>query len=203
MPLAWQRLSADEELPVRRRPFAHGGHPNARCRYDRSGRDVTAVAVDALRFLLYTGTRKSEALRLKWEHVHGDRAVLPNSKSGPRTIWLASPVRAVLAGRQRSTNCPWVFASPCGGPATVDREWNAIREAAGLPTLRIHDLCHSHAAVAVNGGEGLRVVAGLLGHADIATTFGYAHLAEGSVFDAANRVSRGLADMLDGEETDR
>ena len=62
------------------------------------------------------------------------------------------------------------------------------------------DLRHAHAAVAVNGGEGLRVVAGLLGHADIATTFGYAHLAERSVFDAANRVSRGLADMLaDGE----
>ena len=35
------------------------------------------VAVSALRFLLYTGARKSEALRLKWEHVHGDRAVLP------------------------------------------------------------------------------------------------------------------------------
>ena len=155
------------------------------------------VAVAALRFLLYTGACKSEALRLKWEHVHGDRAVLPDSKTGPRTIWLASPVRAVLASRQRRTNCPWVFASPCGGPATVDREWNAIRKAAGLPTLRIHDLRHQHAAVAVNG------VAGLLGHADIATTFGYAHLAEGSVFDAANRVSRGLADMLDGGEAGR
>ena len=82
----------------------------------------------------------------------------------------------------------------------MDREWNAVRAAAGLPTLRIHDLRHSHAAVAVNSGEGLRVVAGLLGHADIETTFGYALLAEGSVFDAANRVSRGLADMLDGGE---
>ena len=40
------------------------------------------VAVAALRFLLYTGARKSEALRLKWEHVHGDRAVLPDSKTG-------------------------------------------------------------------------------------------------------------------------
>ena len=161
------------------------------------------VAVAVVRFLLYTGARKSEALRLKWEHVHGDRAVLPDSKTGPRTIWLASPARAVLAARQRRTNCPWVFASPRGGPATVDKEWNAIRAAAGLPTLRLHDLRHSLAAVAVNGGEGLRTVAGLLGHADIKTTFGYAHLAEGSVFDAANRVSRGLADMLDGGEAGR
>ena len=161
------------------------------------------VAVAALRFLLYTGARKSEALRLKWEYVHGDRAVLPDSKTGPRTLWLPSPARAVLAAQQRRTNCPWVFPSPCGGPATVDKAWNAIRTAAGLPTLRIHDLRHSHAAVAVGGGEGLRVVAGLLGHADIKTTFGYAHLAEDSVFDAANRVSRGLADMLDGGEAGR
>ena len=168
--------------------------------------DATAewpVAVAVVRFLLYTGARKSEALRLKWEHVHGDRAVLPDSKTGPRTLWLASPARAVLAARQRRTNCPWVFASPCGGPATVDKAWNAIRTAAGLPTLRIHDLRHAHAAVAVGGGEGLRVVAGLLGHADIKTTFGYAHLAEDSVFEAANRVSRGLADMLDGGEAGR
>ncbi len=160
------------------------------------------VAVAVVRFLLYTGARKSEALRLKWEHVHGNRAVLPDSKTGPRTLWLASPARAVLAGQPRRADCPWVFASAGGGPANVDREWNAIRAAAGLPTLRLHDLRHSHAAVAVGGGEGLRTVAGLLGHADIKTTFGYAHLAEDSVFDAANRVSRGLADMLDGGEAD-
>ncbi|MYA96669.1 MAG: tyrosine-type recombinase/integrase, partial [Nitrospinae bacterium] len=115
------------------------------------------VAVAALRFLLYTGARKSEALRLKWEHVHGDRAVLPDSKTGPRTLWLASPARAVLAAQQRRTDCPWVFPSSCDEPATVDKAWNAIRAAAGLPTLRIHDLGHSHAAVAVGGGEGLRV----------------------------------------------
>ena len=160
------------------------------------------VAVAALRFLLYTGARKSEALKLKWEHVHGDRAVLPDSKTGPRSIWLASPARAVLAALSRRNDCPWVFASPRGKPVSLDKEWNAIRESAGLPKLRIHDLRHSHAAVAVGGGEGLRVVAGLLGHTDIKTTFGYAHLAEHSVFEAANRVSRGLADMLDGGEAD-
>ena len=161
------------------------------------------VAVAALRFLLYTGARKSEASRLKWEHVHGDRAVLPDSKTGPRTIWLASPARAILAALTRRDDCPWVFASPRGNPISLWYPWQAIRAKAGLGSLRIHDLRHSHAAVAVNDGEGLRVVAGLLGHADIKTTFGYAHLAEDSVFDAANRVSRGLADMLDGGEASR
>ena len=162
-------------------------------------------AVAAIRLLVLTGCRHSEIVSLRWDDVDrtADELRLPDSKTGPRMIWLAPPARAVLAARPRCSNCPWVFASPCGGPATVDREWNAIRAAAGLPTLRIHDLRHSHAAVAVGGGEGLCVVAGLLGHADIKTTFGYAHLAEDSVFDAANRVSRGLADMLDGAEAGR
>ncbi|MDE0029564.1 MAG: integrase, partial [Deltaproteobacteria bacterium] len=44
------------------------------------------IAVAALRFLLYTGARKSEALRLRWEDVHGDHAVLSDSKTGPHTI---------------------------------------------------------------------------------------------------------------------
>ena len=85
----------------------------------------------------------------------------------------------------------------------MDKAWNAVRAAVGLPTLCIQDLRRSHAAAAVNSGEGLRVVAGLLGHADIATTFGNAHLVEGSVFEAADRVSRGLADMYDGGEVGR
>ena len=53
--------------------------------------------------------------------------------------------------------------------------------------------------MAVGTGEGLRIVAGLLGHADIETTFGYAHLTEEAVFAAANRVSRTLAGALDGK----
>ena len=159
------------------------------------------VAVAALRFLLYTGARKSEALTLRWEHIHGDRAVLPDSKTGPRTIRLAEPARAVLGAQPRRGGCPWVFASADGTPVSVGKAWKAVRKAAGLDGLRIHDCRHNFAAVAVAGGEDLRIVAGLLGHADIKTTFGYTHLAEATVFDAADRVSRVLADALDGAST--
>ena len=127
------------------------------------------VAVAVVRFLLFTGARKSEALRLRWAHVHGDRAVLPDSKTGPRTLWLATPARAVLAGLPRRAGCPWVFAGETGQPVPVNPAWHTIRAAAGLGRLRLHDLRHSHAAVAVNDGLDLRIVAGLLGHADIAT----------------------------------
>ena len=110
---------------------------------------------------------KSEALGLRWEHIHGDRAVLPDSKSGPRTIWLASLARTILAALPRREGCPWVFASDDGKAVFIEKPWQVIRRKAGLGSLRIHDLRHSHAAVAVSTGEGLRIVASLLGHADI------------------------------------
>ena len=129
--------------------------------------------------------------------------MLCDRKTGPRTIWLASPARAILASRPRRGDCPWVFASSAGTPVVVDRAWKKVKAAAGLAGLRPHDLRHTHAAVAVNGGTDLRIVAGLLGHADINATFGYAHLAEAPVRDAATRVSRNLAAMLDaGERND-
>ena len=90
-----------------------------------------------------------------------------------------------------------MFASDDGKAVSIEKPWRVIRCKAGLASLRLRDLRHSHAAVAVSSGEGLRIVAGLLGHADIETTFGNAHLAEEAVFAAANRVSRTLADALD------
>ena len=82
---------------------------------------VHPVAVAALRFLLYTGARKSEALGLKWEHVHDDRAVLPDSKTGARTIWLAAPARALLAALPRAQRRPAGVRVP-HGQAGPDRE---------------------------------------------------------------------------------
>ena len=113
------------------------------------------VGVAVVRFLLFTGARKSEALRLRWEHVHGDRGVLPDSKSGPRTIWLATPTRAVVAAQPRRNGCPWVFACDDGRALSIEKPWQVIRKKAGLGSLRLHDHRHSHAAVAVGtGGDG-------------------------------------------------
>ena len=97
----------------------------------------------------------------------------------------------------RRAGCSWVFASAKRESVTLDPDWHAIRRAAGLGGLRLHDLRHSHATVVVNGGLGFLIFAELLRHADVKMTHGYAHIAEGPVFAAADGVSGRLASMLE------
>lgn len=65
-----------------------------------------------------------------------------------------------------------------------------------LPRFRLHDLRHSFASVGAGLGIDLRILAGLLGHADYSSTLGYAHLARAPVAKAAERVSRRLAQAM-------
>ena len=63
----------------------------------RRAQKVDPVAVAVIRFLALTGARKSEARLLTWDMIDGPRAALPDSKTGPRAIWLGQPVRELLA----------------------------------------------------------------------------------------------------------
>jgi integrase len=69
--------------------------------------------------------------------------------------------------------------------------WNPARQAAGLGTVRIHDLRHAHASWLLAGGADLQVVKERLGHASIATTEKYLHslpTADETALDALSRI---------------
>ena len=55
-------------------------------------------------------------------------------------------------------------------------------------SVRIHDLRHTMASQAVMAGENLPQVGKLLGHRRHETTAGYAHLADGHLVEAAEKV---------------
>jgi integrase len=145
---------------------------------------------DAVRLLLLTGARRSEILGLTWDLIAGPRAVPEDSKSGPRTIWLNAPAREILDARREASASPYVFPSPrIDGPLTMDAPWRVILKEAGLSGIRVHDLRHHFASVAVSNGIDIRLVGQLLGHRDIDSTLGYAHLATGALTKSASRVS--------------
>ena len=149
-------------------------------------------AAAALRLLTLTGCRSGEILGLRWDDV--DRAAgelrLRRTKTGARMVPLTPAVEAVLAGIARADGNPWVIAGRRPGTRmkSLTADWHRIRARAGLDDVRIHDLRHSYATRALAAGESLAMIARLLGHADIASTLRYAHLARGTERASAARV---------------
>ena len=144
-----------------------------------------------IRLLLLTGCRKSEIVTLGWSDYREGRLFLPDSKTGPRTVWLSSPARAVLDGLPRQGK--WVFPSPQRqGPVSApvfERFWSRVREEAEIADVRLHDLRHTYASIAVMQGESVTTTGRLLGHNDPGTTLKYAHLSDRSVREAADALA--------------
>ena len=153
--------------------------------------------VAAVRLLLLTGCRKSEILTLQWSSYREGRLYLPDSKTGPRTVWLCEGARVVLDRLPRSSG--WVF--PVSGLRTpwlwLDPFWRGAREEAGLRDVRLHDTRHSYASMALLGGESVRTVGRLLGHENASTTLKYAHLSDATVHEAVET----LSPVLSGRRT--
>jgi integrase len=77
--------------------------------------------------------------------------------------------------------------------------WRAVRAAAGLAGLRLHDLRHSFASVGVGVGLTLPLIGGLLGHRTPQTTNRYAHLSHDPLRVAAEQIGERLAAALGGK----
>ena len=155
-------------------------------------------AAAAIRLLLFTGARSSEIAGLRWDWIRGTRAVLPDSKTGPKAIQLPPPARAVLACLPRKGR--FVFPNKAGtGPMTdLGLRWQKLRDLAGLRDVRIHDCRHTFASHAVMSGLDLYTVGRLLGHADVASTERYAHLADSHVREAAGRIGAIVNEAMTG-----
>ena len=143
-----------------------------------------------IRLLLLTGCRSQEIVSLRWAEYREGHIHLTDSKTGPRMVWLSSPVRRILNGLPRRST--WVFPSTRTrghiSSSRAGRFWTSIRAEAGLSDVRLHDLRHTYASFAVMQGENILTVGRLLGHNDPATTLKYTHLADGMVAEAAETV---------------
>jgi integrase len=164
------------------------------------GRSPYIVA--AIKLLVFTGARLSEILNLEWEWIDFERgeARLPDSKTGAKTLHLPAPALAVLTDLPRVEGNPYVIVGNVAGARLVNLEkpWRAIRRAAGLDDVRLHDLRHAFASVAASSGMGLPIIGKMLGHTQAATTHRYAHLASDPVKAAAATVARKIADAMQG-----
>ena len=147
-----------------------------------------------------SGLRVSELLGLKVEAVRRDPAYLiVRGKGGKERLAPLNPaareaIKAWLTARDaklkgkdgskpEAPDSPWLFpSSGRTGHLTPRRFAQLLDEAAitaGIDPARVspHVLRHAFATHLLEGGADLRVVQALLGHADIATTQIYTHVA--------------------------
>ena len=123
---------------------------------------------------LYAGLRRSELLRLKWEHVDFERGFLhvrgQTKNYQERSIPLHQKVRGSLMSLQRRSD--YVFPSPGGKQADVSKV-DRLRRKHELPGW--HSLRHAFATRLLQSGADLETVRVLMGHRNLQTTARYLH----------------------------
>jgi len=150
------------------------------------------------RLLLFTGCRLNEILTLKWEHVDFENGLLllPDSKTGQKTVVLSAPAFQLLSEAPRVADNPYVIAASrrsngggYGHATNISRVWERVRTPAGLSDVHVHDLRHTFASVGAGRNLGLPMIGALLGHTQAQTTQRYAHLAADPMRQAANLIA--------------
>jgi integrase len=168
-------------------------------------------AANALRLLLFTGSREGEVLRADWEQFDLERGVWTKPSHNTKQkkvehVPLSADVLALLTSMKPKETGPLFPGVDGGARTTLRRPWVQACKAVGLvtttevkgkrkprtkyhPTVRIHDLRHSFASHLVSSGVSLQIVGKLMGHTQAATTMRYAHLQDEALRAATNRLS--------------
>ncbi len=161
--------------------------------------------------LAMTGMRRGEALGLRWQDIdiaHRRAAVqqtlvavgyepqlsTPKTHRGQRVVALDDRTVEVLERhREKMGQHGLVFRDSDGTalhPCRVTRRFAALVRVSGLPRIRLHDLRHTHATIALRAGIHPKIVSERLGHSTVTITLDlYSHAGESLQAEAAGRVS--------------
>ena len=158
----------------------------------RAWNTKSSYVLGAIQMLAYTGCRKSEILTLKWADVQLDQNCIhfKKSKTGEKIVPLNSLSKAVLESIERQPDNPYVFCRRKPGRHLTDvkKRWTKIRKMLDIEDVRMHDLRHTFASMAIKSGLGLYQVSKLLGHRNIQTTMRYAHIEKEELVKSAKTV---------------
>lgn len=165
-----------------------------------------------------TGMRRGEVLGLRWKDVDlnanrisvhqalvsvGYEVITSSPKSHQaRVIDLDAETSARLKEHKARQAEEWgedypdhglVFCREDGSPIhphSFSQRFERLVRRCGLPTIRLHDLRHTHATIAIKAGVPVKVVSERLGHETPAFTLKqYAHVVPGMQAEAAEAIA--------------
>jgi integrase len=168
--------------------------------------DEDIQAANILRMALFTGMRRGELFKLKWEDVDFERRVIQirNPKGGPdQKIPLNNAAREVLASHPRSGS-PYIFFGRDGKQRTEMRApVNRIRKRAKLPEgfRPFHGLRHVYASMLASSGKvDMYTLQKLLTHKSPQMTQRYAHLRDETLKRASDLAGSLVAEAVKGKK---
>ena len=152
-------------------------------------------AANAVRLLLLTGARRGELLSARWVDIDLEAGVW--TKPGATTkqgtlhrVPLSGAARRLLGEMRTRATTEWLFpARRTPHRLEIDGAWAALRKAAEIPDVRLHDLRHTYASVLASSGLSLPIIGALLGHTVAQTTLRYAHLLDDPLRAATERAA--------------
>ena len=149
-------------------------------------------AKNLMKLVLFTGMRRGECFRLKWEDIDFERGfiLLRDPKGGPdQKIPLNDPARELLDSHIK-TDSPFVFPGRRGEQRTSIRvPLKRIRKRAELPAdfRPLHGLRHVYASMLASSGKvDMYTLQKLLTHKSAAMTQRYAHLRDEALRNASD-----------------
>ena len=156
------------------------------------------TSCDAIKLMLFTGCRRGEALNARWDQFDDDLRIWtkPAATTKQRRLHrvpVSSAVTELLKKRHSPSRSTFIFAGENGQALTdVKRTWAAVIRNAEITNVRLHDLRHTFASIAVSQGQSLPIIGAMLGHSQTQTTARYAHLFDDPLRDAAEAIRNAM-----------
>jgi integrase len=154
--------------------------------------DTNIQAANMMKLALFTGMRRGEMFKLKWDNIKFDRGFIDiiDPKGGPdQKIPLNEAARELLQNHPR-TGSEYVFPGRGGRQRTdIKHQVNRIKERAGLPKnfRALHGLRHVYASMLASSGQvDMYTLQKLLTHKSPLMTQRYAHLRDEGLIRASN-----------------
>jgi integrase len=161
---------------------------------------------NAIRLLLFTGSRRNEVLHATWDQFDLEKGVWTKPAHSTKQkrmghLPLSTQVLEMLMRMKARSSSAFLFPGKIEGKPIqeIKKAWDTIRKQADLPDVRIHDLRHTHASHLVSSGLSLSIVGKLLGHTQSSTTQRYAHLADTPLREAAELFGLKMNKLMEKE----
>jgi integrase len=150
----------------------------------------------ALSLLLYTGQRRSDVVRMGWQHITGDLLNVVQDKTGEALKIPFHPKLATAIGNRPRTNMTFLLTE-LGAPFTAAGFGNWFRDRcneAGLPHCSAHGLRKACAARLANAGCTSEQIKAITGHKTLSEVARYTKAA-----DQERNAKQALANLVRSE----